>query len=78
MGLFAHIWTNVYWLADFLGPLLVGYWVLSRQGFKATFMTGLANTLENLRERVARLRDDSPLGEHGDRKWGQKESTRWW
>jgi fucose permease len=33
---------NAYWAAYFFGPLLVGYWVLKYQGFKATFMTGLA------------------------------------
>jgi MFS family permease len=33
---------NAYWAAYFFGPLMVGYWVLKRQGFKATFMTGLA------------------------------------
>ncbi|RSH95805.1 hypothetical protein EHS25_000897 [Saitozyma podzolica] len=32
---------NAYWAAYFFGPLLVGYWVLKYQGFKATFMTGL-------------------------------------
>jgi fucose permease len=31
-----------YWGAYFVGPLLVGHWVLKREGFKATFMTGLA------------------------------------
>jgi fucose permease len=33
---------NAYWIAYFFGPLVCGYWVLKRQGFKATFMTGLA------------------------------------
>jgi fucose permease len=33
---------NAYWAAYFFGPLLIGYWVLKYQGFKATFMTGLA------------------------------------
>jgi fucose permease len=28
--------------AYIVGPLLVGYWALKREGFKATFMTGLA------------------------------------
>jgi fucose permease len=32
---------NAYWSAYFFGPLLVGYWVLKREGFKATFITGL-------------------------------------
>ena len=32
---------NVYWLAYFCGPPLFGYPVLSRVGFKATFITGL-------------------------------------
>jgi fucose permease len=31
-----------YWSGYFFGPLLVGYWVLTREGFKATFMAGLA------------------------------------
>jgi fucose permease len=33
---------NAYWAAYFFGPLLVGYWVLKYQGFKATFLSGLA------------------------------------
>jgi len=32
---------NAYWIAYFLGPLTFGYQVLSRWGFKATFITGL-------------------------------------
>jgi fucose permease len=31
-----------YWGAYLFGPLLVAYWVLTRHGFKVTFMTGLA------------------------------------
>jgi fucose permease len=31
-----------YYGAYFVGPLLVGYWVLKSEGFKATFITGLA------------------------------------
>jgi fucose permease len=33
---------DAYWGAYIVGPLLVGYFVLKREGFKATFMTGLA------------------------------------
>ncbi|RSH80818.1 hypothetical protein EHS25_006987 [Saitozyma podzolica] len=33
---------DAYWAAYFFGPLVVGYWVLKREGFKATFMAGLA------------------------------------
>ncbi|RSH95859.1 hypothetical protein EHS25_000952 [Saitozyma podzolica] len=33
---------DAYWGAYVVGPLLVSYWVLKREGFKATFMTGLA------------------------------------
>jgi fucose permease len=32
---------DAYWLGYLLGPLLGGYWVLTRRGFKATFITGL-------------------------------------
>lgn len=31
-----------YWIAYFVAPALVAYWVITRQGFKATFITGLA------------------------------------
>lgn len=33
---------NAYWIGYFLGPPLVGYWTLTREGFKATFIAGLA------------------------------------
>jgi fucose permease len=33
--------NTAYWGAYFFGPLLVGYWVLKYEGFKATFITGL-------------------------------------
>jgi len=33
---------NAYWLGYFVGPPLIGHWVLTRAGFKAAFMTGLA------------------------------------
>jgi fucose permease len=33
---------NAYWMGYVLGPVCFGYWVLTRVGFKATFMTGLA------------------------------------
>lgn len=33
---------NIYWVGYFFGPLCVGFWVLKYQGFKVTFMTGLA------------------------------------
>lgn len=31
-----------YWIAYFFAPPVIGYWVITRQGFKATFITGLA------------------------------------
>jgi MFS family permease len=34
--------NNIFYCAYFVGPLLVGYWVLNLAGFKATFITGLA------------------------------------
>jgi fucose permease len=30
-----------YWVAYFLAPLIAGYWILTRFGFKPTFITGL-------------------------------------
>jgi fucose permease len=33
---------NAYWLGYFIGPPAIGHWVLTRFGFKAAFMTGLA------------------------------------
>lgn len=33
---------NAYWIGYFLGPPLIGYWTLTREGFKATFIAGLA------------------------------------
>ena len=33
---------NAYWIGYLIGPPVCGYWVLSKEGFKATFMTGLA------------------------------------
>ena len=33
---------NAYWCAYFFAPLLVGYWILTRFGFKPTFITGLS------------------------------------
>ncbi|ORY31789.1 major facilitator superfamily domain-containing protein [Naematelia encephala] len=33
---------NAYWAAYAFGPPVLGYWVLSRHGFKPTFITGLA------------------------------------
>lgn len=33
---------NAYWLGYLIGPPAVGHWVLTRVGFKAAFMTGLA------------------------------------
>ncbi|WVQ96569.1 hypothetical protein IAU59_003674 [Kwoniella sp. CBS 9459] len=33
---------SAYWVGYFFGPVLSGYWVLHRHGFKATFVTGLA------------------------------------
>ena len=32
---------NAYWLAYFFGPLVFGYYTLTRHGFKATFILGL-------------------------------------
>jgi fucose permease len=32
---------NAYWSAYFFAPLVAGYWVLTRYGFKPTFITGL-------------------------------------
>lgn len=34
--------ASSYWQGYVCGPLLVGYWTLTRGGFRATFMTGLA------------------------------------
>ncbi|OCF44340.1 hypothetical protein I317_01785 [Kwoniella heveanensis CBS 569] len=33
---------SAYWVAYFFGPVVSGYWILHRHGFKATFVTGLA------------------------------------
>jgi len=33
---------NAYWLGYLVGPPAIGHWVLTRVGFKAAFMTGLA------------------------------------
>lgn len=33
---------NAYWLGYLVGPPVIGHWVLTRAGFKAAFMTGLA------------------------------------
>ncbi|WVF69060.1 hypothetical protein IAT40_003834 [Kwoniella sp. CBS 6097] len=33
---------SAYWVGYFFGPVVSGYWVLHRHGFKATFVTGLA------------------------------------
>jgi MFS family permease len=33
---------NAYWLGYLIGPPAIGHWVLTRAGFKAAFMTGLA------------------------------------
>ena len=33
---------NAYWCAYFFAPLLAGYWILTRFGFKPTFITGLS------------------------------------
>jgi fucose permease len=33
---------DAYWAAYLFGPVCIGYWMLKYQGFKATFMTGLA------------------------------------
>jgi fucose permease len=32
---------NAFWCGYFVAPLAAGYWILTRFGFKATFMTGL-------------------------------------
>lgn len=31
-----------YWIAYFFAPPVIAYWIITRQGFKATFITGLA------------------------------------
>ncbi|KAK8864130.1 hypothetical protein IAR55_001376 [Kwoniella newhampshirensis] len=33
---------DAYWIAYLIGPSVVGYWTLTRGGFKTTFITGLA------------------------------------
>jgi fucose permease len=66
-----------YWGAYFFGPLLVGYWVLKYEGFKATFITGLC-IYAVVQWLFGRLRSFDPIPGSSSRTSSYPAASRVW